>query len=386
MSISIDELLRDKSISKLVNRIATPLSLFQRSMNMGIGSTPSIQSNDRTAVWDIFDSTRRVAGGAAPMTGPRRVQPQAIGQGYAQCMRLHESVLLLDEKVFRTRPLGAPVGTVDQTGVNYITKQISYLTQRFTNTREFMVSRLFYGGFDLTVDGAGNYRPVEAGSGQIQIRTQTPASHFTQLALGASSADLITATWSNANTDIAAQLNNVNATMNRVYGLPLRHIWINTGVYNYLLNNSKLQSQGGSVYRPFDSIVARDNVKNTEGMPDTGFDVVFRACPLYRFHVYDGVLNLNDSTGSSLSADDVTLLVKNNTAIMHPEIGDWAGWIAGAEPVRKNLAQASSQIVQGFYGWATPTIDPAGQELKFLDNGLPFLSVPRAIMTPTVVF
>jgi len=384
MAVTLGDLLRDKSIMGVVNRIATPLSLFQNYLGMGVGSSPMIQAQSRQIVWDIFDSTRTVASGSAPGTGPTRVTRKSIGQGYAACMRMHESLLMLDEEIFRTRPVGAPVGTVDQNGQAYIARQINYMTQRVKNIREFMVSRMFYGGFDLDVDGQV-YRPVEAGSGDIQIRTQTPAAHFAQLALGAAAADLITASWDNANTDIAKQLNNVNAAMSRIYGAPLRHVWINTGVYNHLLNNSKLQSQGGSVMRPFDKLSARD-IKSVEGIPDTGFDVVFRACPLFTFHVYDGVLNLNDATGNSTSADDVTMIVKNNTAIMHPDKGDWCGWAAGAEPFRRNLAQQTSSVVQGFGAWATPTIDPAGHELKFIDNGLPILSVPKAIMTPTVVF
>ena len=381
MPVTLGELLRDRAITGVISRIATPLSLFQTYFGMGLTDAPTIQSLNRTVSWDIFDATRSVAGGSAPGTGPTRVTRQKIGQQHAACMRMHESVMLLDEEIFRTRPLGRPVGTIDQNGANYVMRQIRFMTERYRNLREFMVSRLFYGGFGLSISGQ-QYRPVEKGAGDVDVATQTPAAHFSQLALGSGGANLIDAAWSNANTDIAKQLNNISAAMHRVSGYPLRHIWINTNTYNYLLNNSKLQSQGGSVFRPFDSMNARD-LRSVEGIPDNGFDVVFRAIPLYRFHVYDGVLNLTESTRDSTDIANVTKLIKDDTAIMHPDKGDWLGWAAGAEPVRKNLTDGGS-VVQGFGAWATPTIDPAGQELKFLDNGLPFLAIPKAIMTPTI--
>lgn len=384
MSITIQEMLHDKSIMGVVSRIATPLSLFQSAFQMLPGQAPMKQVVGRTASWDIFDKTRSVAGAAAPGVGPTRVNRKKIGQGLAQVMRVHESINLLDDEIFATRPLGSQPGTLDMNGQNYITNQIMYMTQRFRNLREFMVSRLFYGGFALSESGE-NLRPVEKGAGDFNVATQTPSTHFDQLAIGTGGADLVTATWDNASTDISTQLNNINAAMMRETGMPLRHIWVNTGVYNELLNNTKLQAQGGSVFRPFDSLNARD-IRSVEGIPDSGFDVVFRAIPLYRFHVYDGVLNLSDSSPDSTDADDVTLLVKNNTAIMHPDPSpSWLGWISGSERIRRNVTDAGS-IAQGFAAWATPIIDPAGQELKFLDNGLPVLTVPKAVMTPTVVF
>ena len=106
---------------------------------------------------------------------------------------------------------------------------------------------------------------------------------------------------------------------------------------------------------------------------------------MFRFHVYDGVLNLDDGSPDSTATADVTKIVKDNTAIMHPDPGPWLGWINGSERIRKNATDSGSNL-QGFGAWATPTIDPAGQELKFLDNGLPVLTVPKAVMTPTVVF
>ena len=64
---------------------------------------------------------------------------------------------------------------------------------------------------------------------------------------------------------------------------------------------------------------------------------------------------------------------------------DWVGWINASEYVKENVMDAGRQVF-GFHSWSTNTIDPAGIELKMLDNGLPVLYVPKCIAYGTCVF
>jgi hypothetical protein len=144
------------------------------------------------------------------------------------------------------------------------------------------------------------------------------------------------------------------------------------------MNNTQLQAVGGSAYRVFDSL-SRRAVTNQEGIPDAGYDMVFRAMPLWTFHVYDGVLSANgEADGTSTS--DMELLIPDTHAIFLPDPDEtWEGLIDGSEVVAENVMAYGGREAQGFTNWATRVIDPPGFELKFLDNYLPVLYVPTCV-------
>ena len=289
---------------------------------------------------------------------------------------------MLHEEIFRTRPLGQQFGVVDLNGQSYVNQQISYLTQRFRNSREFMISRMLRGGFGVLQSGE-SWIPVEKGAGTFDVDYNLPATHLSQLDLGTGS-DIIGTTWLSAGADVVGDVLGINKAFERLHGRALRHIWINSTLFGSLLSNTGLQAVGGTAYRIFDSLSARQQ-KSVEGIPDTGFDVVFRALPLQTFHVYDGVLNVNQLTDSDSTAN-TSMFIPDQNAIFMPEPSpDWVGWINASEYVKENLMDAGNQVF-GFHSWTTNVIDPAGVELKMLDNGLPVLYVPKSIAYGTVVF
>ena len=51
--------------------------------------------------------------------------------------------------------------------------------------------------------------------------------------------------------------------------------------------------------------------------------------------------------------------------------------------MKENIMDNGKQVY-GFHSWSTNTIDPAGVELKMIDNCLPVLYVPKSIAYGTV--
>jgi hypothetical protein len=380
-AVTYAELMQSPVIIGMVNRIATPLSLFQKFFGRLTGdnaaSTQSVPGRD--AGWDIFDSTRGFAGARAPDTGSRRVQKRVIGHQSAQLMHTQESIMVYDNMVFRSRGLGNQIGSaVDARGQQYIQNQTRYMLDRFRNQREWMYSRMLRGGFNMLRDGDNyslrNYN-ASPSDGSIPINYQIPVANTGRLPLG-SGGNILT-DWGNASADIIGQLLEINKAFTRIHGRPLRHVWINSTTFKGMINNTGLQAIAGSAYRVFEALNPRNEL-NREGIRDAGFDVEFRALPQFVFHVYDGVLSADGKT-EGITTSEMELLVPDDYAIFTPEPdGDWEGLIDGSELVLPN-EMMDSYVVQGFGAWATRHLDPPAYEMKFVDNYLPVLYNPNCI-------
>lgn len=380
-AVTFSEMMQTSVILRVVNRIQTPLSLFQKFFGhmSGDNSTATESIKGREAGWDIYDATRQRAGARAPGTPPRRIRKKPIGHVSAQLMRSHESIIIYDEQVYKTRSLGGQFGSmVDIRGQRHIQRQISFMTQRFRNTREWMYSRMLRGGFNMETDG-DNYklRNYDTSRTQdIRVNYQIPSDNQGRLQLG-TGADILS-NWALPTADIPAECLSVNEAMTRIHGRALRHAWIDTQTYINMQNNNVLRNVAGDAFEIFEFMTQRSGT-SAEGIRDAGFTVRFRAMPNYLFHVYDGVLSADGETeGTSTSV--MEKLVPSNYVIFLPEPDDtWHGLIDGSELVRENEMVATPTEAQGFYAWATPIIDPPGQELKFLDNYLPVLYVPNCV-------
>lgn len=379
--ITIQQLFQTETITKVVSRFKTPLSLMQSFYGMQVGGPAAQNASGRYVGWDIFDTTRMIARARAPGAPPSTRTQKPVGHVSAQVMRLHEKIPILQEQVARTRPLGSQFGTVDGAGQAYVRRQLEYGTRLFRNAREFMVSRLFRGGWGVTFSGEDWYF-VEKGAGMFDVDMQVPATNLDKLDLGTGS-DIITSSWEDPGTQVISQILQINAAFERLQGRPLRHIWINSTTFGWLLLNIELAQVGGSAYRIFDSMTRRE-MRSEEGIPDSGFDVIFRALPLWTFHVYDGVLATTTSETDSTDAANVSKIIPDNKAIFTPEpSSDWCGVINGSEYVAENVMDEGKEVF-GFHNWTTRVIDPAGWELKMLDNALPALFIPKAIAYGTV--
>jgi hypothetical protein len=249
----------------------------------------------------------------------------------------------------------------------------------FDNSIEFMVAKMFQGGWSIDTDGGDQYRLTSYDTTKIASNSYSiPANNIGNLN------GIISALWTNTSTDILTQLNNISANAAQVSGYLPRHIFMNGTTAAPLFNNTKLAAVGGTAYRIFDSLTNRP-IEGDDAPTSGAYNLVFRAAPQWIFHIYNEgyvetevVPDYDNQTGSAF-----TKYIPDNRAIITPDPGNWVGSIVGQEPVAENMMDAG-KVVTGFHLWRTREIDPPRYDIKAVHNFAPILPVPSAVYYATV--
>ncbi len=368
-NVSLHQLLGSTTVTKIISQIKTPMDRLQGFFGMGPGGAGTNDVGGIRFGYDIFDRTRLIANGRAPGTGPSDRAPQKVGHVPVSAYRAHEKIHLDESRLFRTRAPGQQWGTIDSRGAKYVAQQERHLAQMFKNNREFMISRMLRGGYDVLMNG-DNWLPVDSGAGDFAVDFQIPASNKTNIG------GIISASWATAATDILGQIIQLNAKSEEDTGHPIRHAWINSGQWENLLKNTGLQAAAGTANRTFTTWTPT-GLQSAEGVGDTGFVATLEGLPWLQWHIYDAGLTVNGSFSK---------LLKDNTCTFMPDPStDWTEWYNGSEIVAENVMAPGSERF-GLSAWTTRTIDPAGFDLKCLDVGIPVLYLPKAIYHATVEF
>lgn len=372
--LTLHEMFASSTVTRAVSRLKTQLTRMQDFLGIGIGGPRAVDQGGDKFGYDLFERTRKIATGRPFGTGPATRAPQVVGHATISAYRTHEKMHMAEAKIFRNRPIGGAWGTIDNRGQSYVTRQEGYMAELFRNNREFMASRVFRGGFGVSISG-DNWTPVNYGAGTFDIDFQIPAGNKTQLDM-LGGGDIIATTWSNTAADIPAQLRNINAAFEQLHGRPLRHIWINSTTVSNVFNNAKIQAIGGSAAPPF-QLYGNSGIVGPDGIEDTGQTAIFSAYPMARFHIYDGGLEVNGSFEK---------FIPDNIAVFLPEPDNqWIEFYNGSEIIAENV-MAPGREAFGLSSWVTRTIDPAGFDLKSLDIGIPVLYNPNCVAYGTVVF
>ena len=368
--VSSRELFSAPVVTKVIKQIATPYDRLQRFFGLTMESNTVEERRGRDFAWDIMNPPRTLAQVRSPISGPASRAPIASSMNFARCPRLHEKVTLLDDMVYNQRQLGQGPDMVDRSGQAYVARQQNMLAQRFKNAREFMVSRLFKGGFGVTVSGQDwSLSEKGGGSNVYDVDYKLPASNQDQLNINGDGA-CITGTWATLTQDVAGDCAKINAAAQKQDGRPIRHAWTTTSLFMDLIaNNTKLQAQGGSANTFYQSY-ERSSYRGPDGSTDTGFDIVLRAIPWLTWHLYDAVLDVGGTLSPVLDTDHV--------AFCPDPSPDWVGGFNGSEMVRENVTQSSTERF-GFHAYTEPRTQPAGTELIAVDNFMPVLYVPACI-------
>jgi len=383
-NITLAQMLKYEFVLGIFSRLASPATQLSSFYGMRPESPGTERAlNGRNVGWDIFDNTRTMAKARSPYSGPASTRLKPTGHVSATLVRLYEKIDIIHEKVYGTRPLGAQYGDVDRTGQTYVGRQIKYAAQRTQNTMEFMVSRMFRGGFAIEVDGEDHFLR-EKNAGTVNVDYQIPPNNIGRVPELAGGDPVIDADWDVATTDIASQLLNLNKVSERLSGLPITEFWINSTTLGYLYENNQLASVAGSSARIFDTLTGQEISTVDDGSRPSGITVVFRAMPQYKFHIYDAVLNVDSQVDSSVESD-TSLFIPDGRCIAtpHPSMTEWRGTAVGSEPIREN---DESEVVykEGFSSWSKRMNDPPGEELRTLTNILPILYIPSAVFYLTV--
>jgi len=386
-SVSVQQLLRRPYILRVISRLKEAGTAFQNFYNLGQGTVPSevIPVGIHTFTYDVFDNTRTVATVRPRGAGPNRVRKQRVGTASATLLRAYEAMTIEYDKIAGSRRIGADwVKGLDRRGQNYVTKQLRYQMQRFVNLREFVISRMFRGGYAIKMEGEEHY-VTEEGSGDFDVNFQIPSSHKGRLPLKAGAADIITASHASASTDVISHWLELQKAAERESGHSIKTAWINSTLLGNYIQNDTLQAAGGSAFRIWDDF-QRGRLPTPDGSRDSGWEIQFRAYPHILFRVYDGVLNAGSVQVDSTAIADTNLFVPDNVCIFTPNPdGDWLGMAEGSELVRKGYDKPVT-LAEGFDTWNLPVSTPAGEELHALDLFAPVLYIPKAVYYATVVF
>ena len=218
-SITLQQLMRHPYVLKVISRIKAAGCPLQNHYRLGLdnSASESLPAGVRTFGYDIFDHTRQIASVRSPKVGPKRGRSQKTSTVTGHIMRSHDSLPIAWEDIINTRPHGARIGTLDRTGQNKVTMQIKHYTEKYRNLREWMISRMFRGGYAIKFNGDEQYL-VDLGNGDKDVTYGLPSAHKNQLAIGPSSTDIIDGSWSDPTTDVLGQFLALNKQAERISG------------------------------------------------------------------------------------------------------------------------------------------------------------------------
>lgn len=362
MTRSIDQILAPKTIFSVISQMELTGTTLQRLFGWNFSGENRRRISGRNFAYDIFDNTRKIATARVPGQAASRQAARSVGHVSGTFPRSAETIPLLDEDLLNRRQLGGPDDNLDHGGEIFLTRQEAYLGQRFANLIEFQTAAMLRGSYSYAQDG-DDLRHGFSG-GETTIDFQIPSGNRSQLDM-LGGGNLLNADWATTSTDIPGQLQSINAAMVQLTGFGLAHVVLSGTAWQYIVNNTKVQEQGGSANVVFEQM-------NRNGSGE--FSAVLRAIPWVTFHVID--YGLEVWTGSS---EVFTKLIEDDHAAFLPEPSPrWTQYLAGSEIVTEGPGGEKSEQF-GFHPFAYATHDPSGWELSAVFNGIPALYTPSAV-------
>ena len=362
MGVPTSQVLAPKTILKAVSQIQLPGTSLQRLFGWGMGGKNVARQSGRNFSYDVMKATHSIAVARLPAQSASRQAPQRVHNVTGTFPRAAEAIPLLDEDLLNRRALGRSVDELDHDGETYITRQEVFLAQRFANLVEFQTAALLRGSYAYLNDG-DQLRHAFSGTGTT-IGFQVPAGNQGDLDMLGEGAILDTL-WSDTDADIPQQLHNINVAMVRLTGMGLAHVVLTSTGWRHVLENTKVQAQGGSAN------VAWESMKRV-GAGE--FTAVLRALPWVTFHVIDYGLSVWNGTSELFEK-----LIEDDHAAFFPEPSPrWVQYLEGSEIVTEGPGGPRNEQF-GFYPYSYPTHDPSGWELCAVFNGLPALYLPDAM-------
>lgn len=384
---SLSQLTEASYVMKVIQEYRSPSAIMSSFYGLGLTDTPGQVLPHRSGLYDIYNPTRTLPVGRAPMQGPSRVARKPVAQRPITVARFYEALDMAYEYIFRNRPLGSQYGTVDAMGQQYIARQIAFETQKFINLHEFMAVQMFRGGWALKPEGEDLY-PVPKGAvgATITVDTLIGTDQQGQLPIGPGGADIIDTSWDDPDALIFDQFMELDKAHAVRHGLPIRHVWLNGTTAKWLMSNTQLRNVAGTAYVLYQSMTRRP--VGEDRISDSGYDIVFTAMPMITFHVYNNVYidgQVSENRAAQTDPANLKFHIPDGEAIFTPNAGQWCEMIHGTEPVQFNL-QEKVRLASGFVTGRSFENEPPRVDLKFLFNGSPIITEFNAVYNPTVIF
>lgn len=368
------DLLAPSVVTGIISRIQAPGDVLQSHFGIGIGGPNNEQVNGRQYTYDILDYSRAVATGRRPATGPAVIAEQPVARQNVTIPRAYEKLSLSYEKLHNIRQLGANAGTRDKQGAIYLEKQGMEAKRRHNNFREIMLGALLrQGKMYFRYDAPDDLTPVySAPSVGDTIDWLLPAGNLTTLNMDGSGA-IIDVLWSNNASLIPTHIFKINSCFQNLTGAMLEHVYLNSVVWNYVLQNTAVRNLAGSANQPFAKFELTSNV-NADGVKTGLMSARFNWCPWIEWHVYDGGLEVDGTYTQFLPVNTATFCIGH---------GPWMKGIEGSE-MRKTNPMAPAEEVFGFNSWIREWDEPARVELHNLQNFFIELNTPKSLAIGTV--
>lgn len=399
MAVTIHDMLQPQVILDVVSRIRKGQGRLAKwfgfhysdfDAGRGVLTGPGIkESPTRSGTYRIFDSTRQVARGRAPGTGPATVTPQPVGEVNYTCARFHEKIRLDSEELSQLSPIMGPNSQLDPGGQSYITEQIGVQVKKFNNAIELLAMGMIRGKLYLKNVG-DDWIPVlvqpSAGTPYVTIDFKVPAGNLNQLnMLGAG--DIIDVRWDQASAKIISlHLPKIATAFAQLTGLALTDIWVDAITWGYIIVNTEVVNTAGSANTPFSEFeYVRE--RGDDGKQVVEWVAVLRGYPTIRWHINPEVIIADGGTDPSYAAGTGTLTqaIPAKGALFMSEVDtDWVDLIHCAEMVSDNPGQPMVRR-PGFYFWHEWSTQPSCVELIGLLNAIPRLKIPKALALGTVL-
>lgn len=271
MSVSLAQVLAPHTILKTISQLQLAGTSLSRLLGWGIGGVNVDRQSGRHFSFDIVSHTRKIATARVPAQAASRQKPLKMGHQHGTFPRSAECIPLLDEELLNRRKIGGPDSALDRGGATFITRQELYLAQRFANLVEFQSAAMIRGQYTYSQDGDELRHGFSGGDATVDYKI--PAGNKSQLNM-LGNGNILDADWAVAATDIPQHLHKINAAMVQLTGMGLAHVVLTSIGWQYIVNNTKVQQQGGSESTVFETM---KRVGSGE------FSAVLRALPWITF-------------------------------------------------------------------------------------------------------
>lgn len=377
----LQNVLTPSVVTGIVSRVyapGNPLSNFFK-MQIGAGEVGVESVLGRAYSYDIFDNLRTIAKFRQPATGPSTNAVNPVGRQTNTFARVYEKWPLNYELVNNIRAIGKNAGERDRQGAAYLEAQAKQLRRKIDNAIEYLIGMLLTNGKAFFQFSGDDMLPVQSlgGNPGTTIDWLIPAGN-NGLTGGAFAANLnptgagniITAAWSNTGTDIATQIDAINQAFQILVGAPLALAITDSTVWRYLVKNTSLQAQGGSVNAVFAEYVMED-LRGPDGNKLGLFKGRLRAIPWLDWLICDTALDFGSGPVRWFPGNQVTFMIDPSQT--------WLKRVEGSELVKDNPMAPAIQR-GGFWSWLREWDEPARIELHALMNTILELNIPKAIM------
>lgn len=375
----IQNVLTPSVVTGVISRIFTPGNPISRFFKMEIGGSNVLQVEGRAYSYDIFDHVRSIAKGRQPGTGPATNAVNPVGRQTNTMARSYEKWAMNYEMLNNIRTLGKNAGERDRAGASYLSAQGGQLKQKYDNFVEYLVGMAITVGKAYFQFSGEDMIPVQSlgantgmtldwliPAGNNGLTGGAFAANLNPLATG----NIITAAWSNTGTDISTQIDQINQAFQQLVGAPLALAITDSTVWRYVLKNTSLQAQGGSV----NAVFAEYTMEEVRGPDGNKLGIQrgrLRAIPWLEWLVLDTGLEFNGTFARWFPGTQVTFSIEPNPA--------WFKRVEGSELVKDNpMAPAIPRF--GFWSWLREWDEPARIELHALINTILELNLPKGLM------